>query len=185
MVATNTSTATLLTLGVRAAGLAILWAGAIKSVAPHAFRAHLDSLGFVPRNVLRNTVTIAAALEVAWGTALVVDFAPSLVLPVTIVMLGVLSVVSWWGVHAGKAKDCGCYGGFVQPSIRQSVGINAGFAALAALALWNHSPETAAQPWKIVVVVVAGVLAGGMAAYAQWFEMKQGRLLVNTRPLKV
>ncbi|HEX2722479.1 MAG TPA: MauE/DoxX family redox-associated membrane protein, partial [Gemmatimonadaceae bacterium] len=111
-------------------GGTIIWTGVIKALAPHTFRRHLATLGWIPANRLAVAVTLAAAFESSWGTALLLRTYPRVVLPASIIMLALLSAISWWGVQSGKATDCGCYGGFIQPSIRQSLGLNAMFATL-------------------------------------------------------
>lgn len=174
-----------LTLGPRLVGLTFIYAGAIKAIAPHTFQNHLRSLGWIRWNLVSPAVTAAAGLEVAWGVALLTGAAPALVYPATLLLLGVLTSISWWGVRSGKAKDCGCYGGYVQPSISQSIALNATFALLIGAAWAARTPTLEITWWQLALVLIAGIGSAGLAEAAQRFENKNGRLMFDTSPLKV
>src|SRR6476661_5389526 len=128
-------------LAVRLVGVTFLWTGAIKAIAPRNFQQHLGSLGWVPYRWLEWTVAVITAVELGLGAALVLGVGMQVVLPATAALLVVLSCVSWWGVQTGKTADCGCYGGYIQPSIWQSPGLNATFAAVVLGAFFYLKPE--------------------------------------------
>jgi hypothetical protein len=176
---------TLLAIGPILVGAVLLWTGVIKSVAPYSFREHLKSLGRIPPTALSTAVVLAAALEATWGTALIVNVLPSLVLPLSAGMLGILTTISWWGVKSGKASDCGCYGGFIEPSIGQSAAINGTFAALL-IAWWMTGLAQVQTPaWKIIILAAVLLIVGGFAALSLQSERRNGRPIVDTNPLKV
>jgi hypothetical protein len=182
---TNISNSHWLSLGAKLVGLTFIWTGAIKAVAPHTFQSHLDSLGWISPRRTRMAVAAVAGLEVGLGVALVIGTATSLIYPFGILLLVVLSAASWWGVQSGKAIDCGCYGGFADPSIKQSIGMNAVFALLLLVA-WITAPRSVSVTTLDAGVVGAfAVVAAGLAAYAQRYNARTGRLLVDTNPLKV
>lgn len=156
---------------VGAVGIVLMWTGIIKALAPVTFRQHLRSLGWVPSNLLSAFVIGAAAFEVGWGMAILLNLAPSIVLPFSIAVLIALSTISWWGVKSGKAADCGCYGGFIQPSIGQSLALNGAFATALMIA-WYLEPGTAtAETWKVGVAAISLILAGGIVTWAQHHEL--------------
>jgi hypothetical protein len=165
-------------------GATLLWTAAIKALAPHTFRRHLHSLGWLPERRLADAVTIAAAAEGAWGIALITGFARGVVIPFSVFMFLLLSAASWWGVRSGKTPDCGCYGGFIQPSIIQSVGLNAVYSILLLVSVAVDSASAPVSVMRIVVVVASAVIFGTTAWWAQRFEWKTGRLLLDTSPLK-
>jgi uncharacterized membrane protein YphA (DoxX/SURF4 family) len=174
-----------LDLAARVVGIVFVWTGAIKAIAPHTFRQHLGRLGWVPRQILAATVSATAFLEVGLGTALVLGVAPRFTLPATLAILLVLSVVSWWGVKSGKTDDCGCYGGYIQPSIAQSLGLNSVFA-LVVLSAWLAVPrDQGTILWQLMAVALAAVAATGISALAQRHEMREGKYLFQTNPLKI
>lgn len=175
----------LVTIGPRFVGAAFIWAGAIKAIAPHTFRSHLRALDAVSSKFVAPAVSLAAGLETAWGLMLLVDAASSIAYPATVLLLLVLTSISWWGVRSGKAKDCGCYGGFIQPSISQSIAINSAFAALIIAAWLLGTPSTSVAPWQIAIIVTGGLGFGLLGHVAQRFEFRHGRLMFETSPLKV
>jgi hypothetical protein len=88
-------------------------------------------------------------------------------------------------VRSGKAKDCGCYGGYIQPSITQSVAMNATFALLVAAAWVSRTPTLAVTWWQIASILVIGIACAGVAEAAQRYENKNGKLMFETSPLKI
>jgi hypothetical protein len=175
----------LLIVGPWIVGATFLWTGTIKAIAPHVFSAHLTQLGWIPARLNGYAVVAAAALETAWGAALILGVAPGVLLPVTVVVLAILTALSWWGVKSGKTTDCGCYGGFVEPSIAQSIIVNAALGALV-IAAWLVVPRSLSAPlWKLAVAGGAGLAAGSLATASQRFVAKNGRFLIDMSPLKV
>jgi len=166
-----------------AVGIVYLWTGVIKALAPVTFRQHPRSLGWVPANLLSSTVIAAAGFEAAWGTAILLELAPSLVLPGSVFVLIALSAISWRGVSSGNAADCGCYGGFIQPSINRSLALNGAFAT-ALIFAWYIGPDTAgADGWKVGAVAIAALIVGGVAAWGQHHELTTGEPKFLRNPL--
>ncbi len=179
------SVAMVLDIGARIVGLTFIWTGAIKAIAPGNFRQHLSRLGWIRQSLLAPAVIAAAAFEAGWGAALVVRLAPQAVLPLTAILLAVFSFISWWGVRSGKTTDCGCYGGYIQPSITQSVGLNSLFIVVV-LASWLLPDGSGTfAGWKLAVAVGLAVVAAIYTWIGQRHEMKYGKPLVNTNPLEV
>jgi hypothetical protein len=175
----------LLVAGPLIVGATLLWSGGIKAVAPHVFSAHLAKLGLIPARLISYAVIVAAGLESAWGSALILGVAPALVLPATVALLAILTAVSWWSVSSGRTTDCGCYGGYFVPTTAQSIALNAALAALVigAWVVLPHSLSTAA--WKLVVTGISAVAFGGLTAVSQRFLAKRGHFMIDSSPLKV
>ena len=164
-------------------GLVFLWTAGIKAVAPHTFSKHLATLNLVPRHRLSSAVTAAAALEAAWGIVLIGGVFPSLSLPFSILVLVVLSGISVWGVTSGRVEDCGCYGGFIIPSIRQSLAINASLIGLVGLSMYL-TRSGSGWAWPGVIAAAAGGIGfGALAEYAQRYDRKHGRPRFTPSPL--
>ena len=157
----------------------------IKAAAPGTFRRHVASLGVISNALLSPSVTIAAALETGLGVALIVGLEPSITLPGSIILLVALSAISWWGVDSGKAVDCGCYGGFVQPSIWQSLGLNGLFCLLLIPEWIKRIHDSSVVGWQVAAVLSVILIVAVLTEIAQRYELKTGRPLVNTNPLKV
>jgi glutaredoxin len=166
-------------------GATFLWAGAIKAVAPHVFSAHLAKLDRISSKFNPYAVVAAVGLESAWGIALILGVAPAFMLPATVALLAILTAVSWWGVKSGRTTDCGCYGGYVVPSIGQSIALNTALAGLV-IAAWLVLPRSLDTPiWKLAVTGISAVAFGGLTAVSQRFVAQHGRFLIDMSPLKV
>ena len=166
-------------------GATFLWAGIVKAMAPQVFRAHLLRLGAIPPRLVGAGTVGAAGLEAAWGTALILGVAPAVVLPLTAVLLALLTSVSWWGVRSGRTTDCGCYGGYVVPSLAQSLALNGAFVALTLAAWLLQRGEGRTPSWTILVVAIVGLVVAGLAATALAFISRNGRFMFDPSPLKV
>lgn len=185
MVLPGLSTSSVLVWGPRTVGFVFLCTAVIKAVAPRNFSRHIARLGVIPRKHETLAVTGLAAMEAGWGTALIVGLASPLLSPLSILLLAGFSAISWWGVRTGKTEDCGCYGGFIEPSIGQSLGLNGLFALLIALP-WLAAPESfTLQLWKVVLAGVVVAATATMAHMTQRFEAKHHRPFFDTNPLKV
>ncbi|MFN2601772.1 MAG: TlpA family protein disulfide reductase [Gemmatimonadaceae bacterium] len=165
-------------------GATFLWAGFVKAISPHVFEQHLYKLGSIPRRHVPNFVTLAAALEAGWGAGLILGVAPTLLLPITAFALVALTAISWWGVRSGRTTDCGCYGGYVVPSLAQSIALNTAFVALIIIA-WITQPEKAGSQWKLVAALAIALIAGTLAAASARFLKKNGRFMIDLSPLKI
>jgi hypothetical protein len=139
----------------------------------------LDSARYV-----HPSVVAAAALEAGWGILLITNFLPQVVLPITAIALTVLTGISWWGVKSGRTTDCGCYGGYVVPSLTQSLLLNASFIALLAISLVAGS-GSALVWWKLAVAIAVALISGWTAAAALSAILKKGVFLFDLSPLKI
>lgn len=166
-------------------GVTFIWTAIIKAIAPQTFALHLTRLGLLPRRFVDPAVTASAALEAALGVALVTMMAPGIVLPLTVILLFVLSGLSWWGVRSGKASDCGCYGGLIQPSIGQSLALNGLYFSLVALAWLAGARSMVPDVWQVVLAVTGAMAAGWFAHASRVALAEKGEPLVDLNPLKV
>jgi hypothetical protein len=164
-------------------GATFLYSGAVKAVSPHVFRQHLSSLGWIPRRYLDVSVVTAAALEAGWGVMLMINAVPRIVIPLTALALFVLTGISWWGVRSGRTTDCGCFGGYVVPSLAQSILLNSTFIVL--LLITPLPRESHLFWWKIVAAIVAAVAAASLAVGSQRTLAKTGQFLFDLSPLKI
>ena len=166
-------------------GLTFLWTAGMKSLSPNGFYIHLQKLGVIPERFIAASVTLAAAFEAAIGAALVVGAWPKIVLPSTIAVLVVLSLITWISVKSGRVTDCGCYGGFIVPSIHQSLLINSLLIVLLLSGFIINAHDGIPQAYAKPIVLLIGLLFGLFA----WLSIRnlrtKGEPLVNLSPLKV
>jgi hypothetical protein len=172
-------------LGARAVGLVILAAALMKVAAPFSFYRHVARLDVLPHRALRVFVPTAIGLEGGWGMALAVGLLPWLLLPSSALALVVLTGLTIWSVKSGKTEDCGCYGGFITPSIWQSVALNGVYVLLIAAAWGTSIAGSADAVWKIAAVAITTLLVGGTAEYALRSQFSTGVPLFTPSPLKI
>jgi hypothetical protein len=105
--------------------------------------------------------------------------------PLTIVAFVLLTGLSAWSINSGKTADCGCYGGFITPSISQSVALNGAYALLVAGAWATMSVQEPLGTWKLATALVTGFVIAGVANHALGHEFRTGVALFTPSPLKV
>ena len=171
-------------LGAAVVGIVLIVTALMKVAAPFAFYRHVARLELNLPVKLSILIPVAIGLEGAWGAALIVRLAPSVVLPLTILAFVLLTALTAWSISSGKTADCGCYGGFITPSIGQSVALNGAYALLAAGAWATMSAQEPFAAWKIATVIATGLLVGGVSNHALAHEFRTGVALFTPSPLK-
>jgi len=184
MAGTDPTFGLLISFGPRLVGLAFVWAGVVKALEPHIFAAHLRSLSVVPERFVTTAVTLAAAFETGLGVALLTGTAPAVLHPATVVILTIFSGLTWWSIRSGRTTDCGCYGGYVQPSLGQSLALNGMYALLIAAAIAVPSGNRGYQTWQVVVPVLFLAGAAALTEAAHRYPRRHGKPLVDLNPLK-
>jgi len=179
------SSSTVLAAGAPIVGATFVWTGIIKALEPHVFQRHLVNLGWIqPKHAYRSLITVAG-LEAGWGAALILGVMPRLLLSATVLLLVALTVVSTWGVRTGRTTDCGCYGGYVVPSLTQSLLLNGTFVGLT-LATWIVRRNAGPTPvWKLAAAIAVGAGVAILARTSINFLAKHGRFMVDLNPLKI
>ena len=171
-------------LGAALVGAVFVVAAIMKVAAPFSFYRHVARLDLKLGRLLRVIVPVAIGFEGGWGLALLVGLMPLFTLPFTAAALVMLTGITWWSVKSGKTEDCGCYGGFITPSIGQSVALNGFYLLLVAGAWAFMPPQSAVAMWKVATVVFGAILIGGTAEYALRSEFRTGVALFTPSPLK-
>jgi hypothetical protein len=171
-------------LGSQIVGVVILITAGIKAGSPTKFRNHLAGLRMFSARWLDTAVAAIAGAEGAWGFALLIGLWPRLLLPVSVGLLGALSAVTVWSVRTGRAEDCGCYGGFVRPSIGQSLALNGLYAALLVAAMIARQKMDLASEWGAPAVLSVGVLFALAAEVVRRSKSASHEGSRNPSPLK-
>lgn len=174
----------LTSFGPRIVGATFVWAGIVKVIGPFVFGDHLSTLGWFPSRLVMRAVTATVLLEVGIGMSLLVGTAPDVVLPGSLALILALSIVSWWGVRSGRTNDCGCYGGFIAPSIGQSLALNGLFALLILAGWFASTPTGGYSPWQIALPVSTAIAAAILTEVVIRHRQTTGRALFDLNPLK-
>lgn len=140
------------------AGAVLLWAAASKVRLRHDLPDFLGAYG-VPRRLRAVAAYGLIAAEALVGIALLVQLAPEQA-SLAALGLGALFVAAPLSALARGVKRirCGCFGAAERPTVLV-LARGAGFAALAALAVWGDELEASAPGQDALVLVALAVLA--------------------------
>ncbi len=138
--------------------------GVMKAVNARPFVRQVEEYRLLPAGHLPYAVPAFISIELMLGMGLLLRVSDWL-LPVGIAVLIGLTAVTIWGTVTGRVEECGCYGGLLLLTPRQSVALNATYLALLAVGWaatgWNLQASPA-SPWTLGAVALAGI--GGAAA---------------------
>lgn len=140
-------------------GLVFLVTGTVKALSSCKFIERVDQLGLVPGRLIVPIAMIFIGLECALGTALILHVYPYWLVPGTLALLVLLSIVTIWSTSSGRTEDCGCYGGLAIITPTQSVLLNLGYISLMGLAWYYPVANYETAAWKWILSLVLLVLA--------------------------
>lgn len=145
------------------AGAVLLWAAASKVRLRHDLPDLLGAYG-VPRRVRPVAAYALIAAEALVGIALLLQVAPEQA-SLAALALGALFVAAPLSALARGVKRirCGCFGAAERPTVLV-LARGAGFAALAALAVWGDGLEASAPGQDTLVLVALAILAVAVLA---------------------
>jgi len=144
-------------------GSVFLVTGVVKALSSQKFIEHIYQYQIFPPQIAQQVATVFIGIECALGTALILHAFPGYLVPVTGILLVLLSTITLWSTSTGRTEDCGCYGGLAVITPTQSILLNLGYISLMGLAYYypvaNH--ETAQWQWiaTLVLFVLGVVLA--------------------------
>lgn len=165
-------------------GAIFLFTGGIKAVDSSQFVHQVHDYRLIPPRWVRQVALAFIGFELALGVALVLYIFPGWLIPGTIALLLFLAGLKIWGTSSGHVEDCGCYGGILLLTPRQSLLLNMVYILLLSVA-WFYvrgNPFHFAlnyEYWKPVLVLLAmigGVILG-------WRSQREP--LINLTRLKV
>jgi hypothetical protein len=140
-------------------GLVFLVTGTIKALNSRKFIEHVARLGLVPGQLIIPVAITFIGLECSLGAALILHTFPEWLVPGTLGLLILLSIVTIWSTSSGRTEDCGCYGGLAIITPTQSVLLNLGYIALMGVAWYYPATNYETATWQWVLPLVLLVLA--------------------------
>ena len=140
-------------------GLVFLVTGTIKALSSRKFIEHIAQLGLVPGQIIVPTAITFIGLECALGAALIMHVYPQWLVPGTLALLVLLSIVTVWSTSSGRTADCGCYGGLAIITPTQSILLNLGYILLIGMAWYYPVANYETATWKWILSLVLFVLA--------------------------
>ena len=144
-------------------GLVFLVTGIIKALSSRKFIEHIFQYQIFPPQLAKLIAVSFIGIECALGSALILHEFPEWTVPGTAILLGLLSIITFWSTSTGRTEDCGCYGGLAIVTPAQSILLNLGYILLLGLAFYYPvaNYHTAAWQWlvSLVFLVFGSILA--------------------------
>jgi len=139
-------------------GSVFLITGLLKVIYSRPFILHVRNLGILPRALNEISASVFIQAECGVGVALLLQVFSSELIPVLFALIVGLSALTAWGVHSGRVEDCGCYGGWLNLDLKQSLGLNAVYLILLTVAWWTLGEDPPLEMWKVLFVIVVFAL---------------------------
>lgn len=145
-------------------GSILLAAGTLKVLDTGAFLRQVLRYRLIPPPGARAASVCLSGLECALGAGLVVHVS-QLALPVAVLLVS-FAVLTAWGTSTGRVDDCGCYGGLILLTPKQSLALDGLYVALLT-ASWFFESGISARPRIWQLAIVGAVFAIAIAAAAR------------------
>lgn len=164
-------------------GSIFLITGIAKVIEPWKFARHITKLDLVNSQLIVPVALTFTAIESALGIALILKILPTLVMPVSILLLFGLSILTYWSTSTGKTEDCGCYNGWLEITPTQSLILNSIYIFLLIFAefLGKYRPNVL---WQWLVVLVTFIISYALAAGSLEYMQENGRPYLDLTPLQ-
>jgi hypothetical protein len=144
-------------------GVVLLGSGLLKAIDSRTFSRQVAKYRLIPSRLHPAAVTLIIALECALATALILSFAPAIVLPLTAIVLVALAALTFWAGRQERIEDCGCYGGVVLLTPLQSVVVDGVYLVMTIAAWLMLSSTPSGQAGRALVVLAAALIAGWLS----------------------
>lgn len=148
-------------------GVVLLGSGLLKSIDSRTFSRQLAKYRLVPPRLHLAAVTLIIAFECALGAALIVSFAPGIVLPLAALVLVALAALTFWAARQERIEDCGCYGGVVVLTPMQSVLVDGIYLVITIAAWMLPSPAIGNQMARGLGVLAIALIAGWLTTQSR------------------
>lgn len=159
-------------------GAVFLVAGAVKALSSEKFIEHTFKYELLPEEIVPEIAIIFIGLECSLGVALLLHEFPKWLVSGSMVLLLCLSALTIWSTSSGRTNDCGCYGGLMVITPKQSILLNLGYIGLLGLAWLYPVAESPTATWQWVLALLV-LVAGTILAWQSQYEP-----LVDFSPLK-
>ena len=160
-------------------GAVFLVTGVVKALSSKSFIELVFRYGLLPRQLVIPTAITFIGLECALGVALILHEFPQWLVPGTIILILCLSASTIWATSTKRTEDCGCYGGLLVITPKQSILLNLGYILLLGWAWFYPVANHQTQSWQWVLALVA-LIAGSISGWKS-----QEKPLVDFSRLKV
>lgn len=161
-----------------------LIAGIVKALSPESFFDHLHKLRLLPQKLIVPIAISVTAVEIALGLALMLRLFPQWLFPVVLVLLPILTALTYWSTSTGRTEDCGCYGGLVKVNPIQSMGLNGLYASLIGFAWWYAVADVFTKTQQLIALLIAVAIAATISTIGHWYYTKYQKPILDLSPLR-
>jgi hypothetical protein len=143
-------------------GVVFLLTGVIKALSSEKFITTVFRYGLLPVQAVGAVAVTFIGLECSLGIALILHAFPDWLVPGTIVLIVILSVLTTWAVSTGRSEDCGCYGGLLVITPQNSMLLNLGYILVLDSAWFypvqNYQTETGQWVAALLALPIFGLM---------------------------
>ncbi len=165
-------------------GIIFILTGIAKIIEPWKFIDHLAKLKLLQPQSIQFVGLIFTAVESALGVALIFRVFPSVIIPVSILLLIGLTILTYWSTSTGRTEDCGCYNGWLNITPTQSLILNFIYLALLIFAaIRGEYQPTVLWQWIVVLATLLTSYALGFGSLEYW--LKNNRPYIDLAPVKI
>ena len=165
-------------------GIVFLLTGIAKVIEPWKFIDHLAKLKLLPPQSIQFVGLIFTAFESALGVALILGVFPSVIIPVSILLLIGLTILTYWSTSTGRTEDCGCYNGWLDITPNQSLILNFVYLALLVFAaIRGEYQPTVLWQWLVVLATLLTSYVLATASLEYW--IRTNRPYFDLAPVKI
>lgn len=165
-------------------GIIFVLTGVAKVIEPWKFFQHISKLRLLPNfQSIRLAALIFTALECALGLALILGVFPSGIISFSIILLIILTFLTYWGTSTGRTEDCGCYNGWLNVTPIQSIILNLVYIALLVFAVFHENKQPTVM-WQWLVVLATLVSSGALASGSLEYYWRSSRPYLDLTPLR-
>ncbi|MDZ7970332.1 MAG: hypothetical protein RM368_36295 [Nostoc sp. DedSLP03] len=166
-------------------GSVFLVTGVVKALAPTRFIIHISQLQLLPQKANIGAAIAFTILECVLGVALILRLFPQWLFLGTIVLLLLLSSLTYWSTSTKRTDDCGCYNGLIDISPKQSLLLNALYITLMGLAWFYPVPDILTVSQQVTVLLIYLTTSCLLTAVSYIYFWKQKKSILNLEPLQV
>ena len=166
-------------------GSVFLVTGIVKALAPQTFIIHITKLQLFSQKVNLAVAIAFTILECVLGIALILQLFPQWLFPGTIVLLLVLSALTYWSTSTKRTNDCGCYNGLINISPNQSLLLNILYTALIGLAWFYPVADILTVSQQVTALLISLAISCLLTGVSYLYLWKKQKPLLDLSLLKV
>jgi len=139
-------------------GAIFLFSGVAKGLTPGEFTHQVAGYGILGPRLSAVAAPALIVFEIVLGVALVCAVRPLLTATASIALLLVFIGIEAYGLAAGRAEACGCFGAYAKRTPAEVIGEDLLFAALGGIAIWGLRGLAGMRIGRAGALLVAALL---------------------------